>query len=223
MKVQLKPVFAVLFLCFCFTQANAQTQNEEDKELKDNTEITLQKYRADNVVTAALGIAIINGDYSNPLFEFYGQIGYKRYINPYININATYNKFNLGYKDVINKGYMSFDLNVESTLMPYKLFTPFVFAGGGINASNHFLEKTLKLQGGLGVEYLVLEDFGVKLFTEYNHAFEDNLDEKIYGNANDAFWRIGFGVNYYFGIANKKNKIPAETKTIINSNPIIYK
>ncbi|MBU2940274.1 Curli production assembly/transport component CsgG [Lacinutrix sp. C3R15] len=223
MILQLKQVLTALFLCFCFTQVSGQNQNVTDKELKDKSDISLTKYRADNVFTSALGVAVINGDYPDPLFEFYGQVGYKRYINPYVNVNFTYNKFNLAHKNIVNNGYMSFDLNVESTLMPYKLFTPFVFAGGGINASNYFLETGLKIQGGFGVEYLVLEDFGVKLFTDYNHTFDDDLDGKVYGKANDIFWRIGFGVNYYFGIANKKNKIPAETKTIINSNPIIYK
>jgi curli production assembly/transport component CsgG len=63
--------------------------------------------RGDNVITAAVGTAIINGDFPDPLFEFYGQIGYKRFINPFLNINFTYNKFNLAYKDIANNGFMS--------------------------------------------------------------------------------------------------------------------
>lgn len=219
----LRQVFIVLFLCFCVAKMNSQTQNEESKQTKDNSHSFFYKYRADNVFTTALGTAVINGDYQDPLFEFYGQVGYKRYINPFVNINFTYNKFNLAYKNINNNGFMSFDLNVESTIMPDNFFSPFVFAGAGINASNHFAETGMKVQGGFGIEYIVLEDFGVKLFTDYNHTFSDELDGKVYGKANDVFWRIGFGVNYYFGNDNKKSKIPSDVPTIINSNPIIHK
>ena len=156
------------------------------------------------------------------MFEFYGQVGFKRYINPYVNINFTYNKFNLAHKNVSNDGFMSFDLNVESTIRPDSFFTPFVFAGIGINASNYFKETGMKIQGGLGLEYIILEGFGLKLFTDYNHTFSDELDGKVFGDANDVYWRIGFGVNYYFGNSNKKPKISSDEPTIINSNPIIH-
>ncbi len=217
-----KQVSLVLFLCFCTAQVCAQIQNEASKQTKEKSHTFFYKYRADNVFTAALGTAVINGDYPDPLFEFYGQVGYKRYINPYVNVNFTYNKFNLAHKNISNNGYMSFDLNVESTIMPDRFFTPFVFAGAGLNASNYFEATGMKIQGGLGVEYIVMADFGIKLFTDYNHTFSDELDGKVFGDANDVFWRIGFGLNYYFGNSNKKEKIPSNEPTIINSNPIIH-
>ena len=217
-----KQAFLFLFLCFFTAQVRAQTQNEASKQTKDKAHAFFYKYRADNVFTAALGTAVINGDYQDPLFEFYGQVGYKRYINPYVNVNFTYNKFNLAHKNSSNNGYMSFDLNVESTILPDRFFTPFVFAGAGLNASNYFAATGMKIQGGLGVEYIVMADFGIKLFTDYNHTFTDELDGKVFGKANDVFWRIGFGLNYYFGNSNKKKKIPANEPIIINSNPIIH-
>ncbi|WP_452225987.1 Curli production assembly/transport component CsgG [Lacinutrix cladophorae] len=218
-----KQLFIIFFLCLFVLQSSAQNKNEEDKETINKSHDFFYKYRGDNVFTAALGTAVINGDFPDPLFEFYGQVGFKRYINPYVNANFTYNKFNLAHKNISNTGYMSFDLNVESTIMPDRFFTPFVFAGAGINASNYFNETGMKIQGGFGIEYIIMEDFGVKLFTDYNHTFSDDLDGKVYGKANDTFWRIAFGLNYYFGNSNKKQQIPEDAPTIINSNPIIHK
>ncbi|MBQ0788576.1 MAG: Curli production assembly/transport component CsgG [Oceanihabitans sp.] len=220
--LNLKQVLSVLVLCLCTAQVCSQNQNEASKQPKDNSHAFFYQYRADNVFTAALGTAVINGDYQDPLFEFYGQVGYKRYINPYVNVNFTFNKFNLAHKNSSNNGFMSFDLNVESTIMPDRFFTPFVFVGAGVNASNYFAATGMKIQGGLGVEYIIMEDFGIKLFSDYNHTFSDELDGKVFGKANDVFWRIGFGVNYYFGNSNKKKKIPRNESTIINSNPIIH-
>ncbi|WP_193787290.1 Curli production assembly/transport component CsgG [Lacinutrix himadriensis] len=222
MILYLKQSFTVVFLCFCFSQVHSQTKTEVSKQPKENSHAFFYQYRANNVFTAAVGTAVINGDYQDPLFEFYGQVGYKRYINPYVNVNFTYNKFNLAHKNISNNGYMSFDLNVESTMMPDSFFTPFVFAGAGVNASNYFTTTDMKIQGGIGVEYIIMEDFGIKLFTDYNHTFSDELDGKVFGDANDVYWRIAFGVNYYFGRTNKKSKIPSDVPTIINSNPIIH-
>jgi len=204
----------LLVLSFSATLGYSQTESQ------DESHAFFYMYRGDNVFTGSLGTAVINGDYPDPLFEFYGQVGYKRFLNPYININLSYHKFNLAFKDVANNGFMSFDLNVEGTLMPNNQFTPFVFGGFGLNAANHFEQTDLKAQGGFGVEYLVLEGIGLKLFTDYNYVLSDLVDGKEFGSANDIYWRIGFGMNYYFGYT-KKNRIPSSAPTIINSNPII--
>jgi len=195
------------------------SQTEGEPNSKSNSFFHLN--RGDNVITAAVGTAIINGDFPDPLFEFFGQIGYKRFITPFLNINFTYNKFNLAYKDVANNGFMSFDINVEGLLMPNKPFSPFVFAGIGLNASNYFKQSDIKTQMGFGLEYIVTESIGVKLFTDYNYVFSDLVDGKEFGDSDDTFWRIGFGINYYFG-NSKKKKEPISGPSIINSNPIIH-
>lgn len=214
----LKRIFTVLFIGISSITSFSQT--EENKSMEDNSHTFFYMYRGDNVITGALGVAVMNGDYPDAIFEFYGQFGYKRYLNPFINVNLTYSKFNLAFKDIVNNGYMSFDLNLEGTLRPDNAFTPFVFGGFGLNASNHFKQTDLKTQVGVGVEYLVLEGFGIKLFSDYNYVFSDLVEGKEYGDTDDVYWRIGFGFNYYFGYT-KKNKIPNNVPTIINSHPII--
>ena len=135
--------------------------------------------------------------------------------------NSDYNKFNLGFKDIANNGFMSFDINVEGLLMPNKPFSPFVFAGVGLNASNYFKQSDIKTQMGFGIEYIVTRRLGLKLFTDYNYVFSDLVDGKEFGSSDDAFWRIGFGINYYFRDAKKK-KESISGPSIINSNPIIH-
>ena len=181
-----------------YSQTKGESKNTSDSYFNLN--------RANNVITASVGTAVINGDFPDPIFGFYGQIGYKRFINPFLNVNFTYNKFNLGFKDIANNGFMSFDINVEGLLMPNKPFSPFVFAGVGLNASNYFKQSDIKTQMGFGIEYIVTRRLGLKLFTDYNYVFSDLVDGKEFGSSDDAFWRIGFGINYYFRDAKKKKE-----------------
>ena len=57
--------------------------------------------------------------------------------------------------------------------------------------------------------------------TDYNYVLSDELDGVIFGVSDDAYWRILFGVNLYFGVYNKKERDLKGLPTIINSNPII--
>jgi curli production assembly/transport component CsgG len=172
-------------------------------------------------VDVAFGTAVPNGDFSDPMFEVYMRIGYKRYIIPHLNINFSYNKFNIAYKDTFNNGFMSFDVNIEGTVFPDKKFTPYIYAGAGLNAANYFEQSEAKTQVGLGLEYIISDKIGVKLFSDYNMLFSDELDGRIYGDSNDVYWRMALGLNFYFGDTKKKTKIDENDPTIINSNPII--
>jgi len=92
--------------------------------------------RGSNALEASVGSAIINGDYQDPEFEAYFRAGYKLHLTSHLNVNVTYNKYNIAFKELSNEGFMSFDLNLELLLSPYKKFSPFIYAGGGYNASN---------------------------------------------------------------------------------------
>ncbi|MBN4084922.1 Curli production assembly/transport component CsgG [Flavobacteriaceae bacterium AH-315-B10] len=177
--------------------------------------------RDKNAISIAVGTSLINGDYPDGLYEFYGHVGYKRFFSPYTNINIGFNKFSLANdNDLFKEGFMSFDFNLEFYILPYSKFTPFVFAGGGINASDDFESTATKAQGGVGIEVLPNGSVGFKLFAEFNQVFTDELDGNISGKANDGFLRIAFGVNFYFGEPNKRKKTKDDVPTIINTNTI---
>ena len=170
----------------------------------------------------AAGATSPNGDYPDALYEIYMHISYKRFLGPYANINIGYNKYNLAYKDVSNDGFMSFDANLEIVPFPKSIFSPFIFGGGGINASNYFMTTESKVQGGAGFEVLIASSVGIKLFAEYNMLFSDELDGRIYGESDDAFWRAAIGLNFYFGKRGRRKNIKKNELTVINSNPIIH-
>lgn len=158
----------------------------------------LTERRGKNAIIGAAGLSLMNGDYADAELELNTKIGYKHYIKPYLNLNFTYNKYNLANKGILNEGFMSFDLNAEVNILPNDRFTPYVFGGFGTNASNYFKVIDPKVQVGAGFEYLVSNNIGLTIYGEHNLVFSDELDGIEYGKRDDMFYRFGAGVNIYF-------------------------
>jgi len=217
-KTNLYSIFYLVFFLVFFQNSYSQ----EKTKIKTFNEVYASEVRGTNALSVGVGTASPNGDFPDAIFDIYMHIGYKRFLGPYVNLNASYNKFNLAFKDVSNEGFMSFDANLEIIPFPKSIFSPFIFAGGGLNAANYFETSESKIQGGAGFEILVRPSVGIKLFAEYNMVFTDELDGKIYGEADDAFWRAAVGFNFYFGKRGKKRAVNKNEPTVINSNPIIH-
>ena len=187
-----------------------------EKEESLSTEIHerfLKPRRGKNAFTGALGASLINGDLPNPELEFNSRVGFKHFISPYVNLGFVYNKFNVANKNLLNEGFMSFDINLEYALLPYDKVSPFVFGGAGVNAANYFVKVDPKLQVGIGLEYLVSDRFGLYVYGEQNYVFKDDIDGVVAGKQNDLFYRFGIGFNYYFTNSNKtKNQKRAAIK-----------
>jgi hypothetical protein len=210
-------IIGVLLVVFSLNFICAQETNSEDNKKRFNR-LTFFDYRGTNAIDVAIGASITNGDISDPEFAIYFKIGYKRHLTDHLYLNLTYNKYNVAYKDVSNEGFMSFDLNLEYLFSPYRKFSPFIQAGCGYNASNYFETTSPKAQGGLGFEYIIANGLGLRLFGEYNYMFSDELDGLIAGETDDAFFRLGFGVNLYFGGKKKKQRRLSKIDTVIQSN-----
>ena len=174
----------------------------------------LTERRGNYAVTAALGGTLINGDLPDPQPEFNSKIGFKKTLNPYLNLGFTYNKFNLENKQVLNEGFMSFDLNLEYSVLPYDNLTPYLFAGVGTNASNYFEAIDPKVQAGFGLEYLVKDNLGVYIYGEHNLVFSDKVDGVVAGKVDDMFYRFGVGVNFYLSKPNTKFNQRKEEKRL---------
>ena len=203
-------------------QEQNNQQDQPDRYEKFQHSKFGKEIRGRNVFTAAIGTVVPNGDFMNPLWEIYFHAGYKRFLSSHINLNLTYHKFNIAYDELFNNGFMSFDLNVEVYLTPYDLFTPYIYGGVGLNAANHFVSKEFKAQGGIGLEYLVSENLGIKLGADFNQVFsDDHLDGREFGISDDVYWRMALGLNWYFGSRKQSNKIADDVPTVIESNPIV--
>jgi curli production assembly/transport component CsgG len=185
-----------------------------------NPKTSFYDLRGTNAFDIAVGTSVINGDFSDPMFEIYSHFGYKRHFTPYLAVDFGYHKFNLAFIDTYNEGFMSFDLNAEVLLIPHERFSPYLFAGFGYNASNHFKESSPKFQGGIGLEYVVSNKFALKLYSDYSYVSSDTLDGLEAGASDDTYFRIAFGANFYFGGAEKKAKILKDHSTEIESNSI---
>ena len=175
-------------------------------------------YRGTNAIDVALGASKTNGDLPDSEFAFYYKLGYKRYINDHLNTNITYHNYDVAFGDSYNERFMSFDLNIEYFVSPYTKFSPFVQAGFGYNFQNQSKNTSFKFQWTLGLEYIVIDGIGLKLFGEYNSNFTDELDGLIIGVTNDIGIRLGFGINFYFGGKKKKAERLSRIKTVIKSN-----
>ncbi|WP_339755219.1 Curli production assembly/transport component CsgG [uncultured Winogradskyella sp.] len=210
-------VIGVLLVVFSINWLHAQEKKSEDNK-KLYSKLAFFDYRGTNAIDVAIGTSIISGDIPEPKFEIYFKIGYKRHVTDNLNINFTYNKYSLAFKDISSEGFMSFDLNIEYLFSPYKVLSPFVQIGYGYNAADDFKNKAAKAQGALGIEYIVMDGLGLKFFGEYNYVFSDELNGLIVGESNDTFLRMGLGINLYFGGNMQKQKLLSYLDTVIKSN-----
>ncbi|WP_239021944.1 Curli production assembly/transport component CsgG [Pontimicrobium aquaticum] len=215
-------VFCLFLSLLFFYNISYGQEKAKSTKIKTLNKGYNSEVRGTNALSVAFGAAIANADYPEALFEVNMHVAYKRFLGPYVNINIGYNKYNLAFKDVFNEGFMSFDVNLEIIPFSKNIFSPFVYAGGGVNASNYFVTTDTKTQGGAGFEVLISPSVGVKLFAEYNMMFTDELDGRIYGASDDAFWRAAIGLNFYFGKRGKRRNVNKNEPTVINSNPIIH-
>jgi curli biogenesis system outer membrane secretion channel CsgG len=154
-------------------------------------------------IEASGGTTYMAGDYPNPVPKPMGRGAVKYFFAPDFDISASANIFRLGNKNKLDVGYASMDLNLEFLILPRDVFTPFVFAGAGANFNSAYKNISSKIQYGAGLEYLVANNFGVKLYGEHNLNFSDNVDYIVSGIRDDYYWRFGFGMTYYFSLKNK--------------------
>ena len=207
-----------IIICLITFNTTLHAQNSENEIDRLFRKASLLDLRGTNIFDIGAGSAVPNNDLPEPKFEIYFKGGYKRYITPHFYIGADYHKFNLANTDAPNNGFMSLDLNAYIFLLPYKKFTPYVFFGTGLTASNYFEESWQKVQFGLGVEYMIVEFIGLTLSSDYNYHFDDTLDGLEFGNSNDTFFRMSVGINFYFGGKQKQAKLMKNVPTVINSN-----
>jgi curli biogenesis system outer membrane secretion channel CsgG len=151
------------------------------------------------------GAAYVDGDYANPVPKPMGKVGVKYFFTPYFDISGTASVFRVGNKNKIDVGYGSIDVNLDFLFLPYDSFSPFAYVGTGTFFNSAYENIQTKIQGGLGLEYLVSNNFGVKMYGEFNMSFSDNIDYINNGVRDDYFYCFGLGINYYiFQNFNKK-------------------
>ena len=212
----------LLFIAMAIFSVMGYAQDEDVQPDNSNYYHKLEFYnlRGTNVVDAGAGLALINGDYPDPEMQLYVRVGYKHYFSEYLSVGLSFNRFNIAFNETFNEDFMSFDLNLECLITPFNEFSPFVYGGYGYNTNTSFDNSQPKVQAGLGVEFIVFEQLGLKLFGEYNFALSNEMEGLILPDTDDSFIRAGIGLNFYFGGEKRKNRLMEDIDTVINSNLI---
>jgi len=166
----------------------------------------LEDRRGKVAVGISAGSANIEGDYRGAKGKPATNISYLLYFkNPNLNLN-----FGLGYFQLESAGFKddfaALDINLEYNFLPYEDLSPFAYVGLGTVTNFDLTNPYAKMQAGLGLEYLPVNNIGIKIFGEQNAVFSDNLDGLDQGKRNDYFWRFGVGLNFYFGKPYKRVK-----------------
>lgn len=168
----------------------------------------LEDRRGKVALSASGGTALIAGDYSNPVTKVSTNSSLKIFFKKTnFNLNMGLGYLQLENKQQFTDEFLTVDMNLEYTVLPYDNFTPFLYAGvGGITSGWDINMAFAKFQYGIGLEYLPINNIGIKVFGEQNIAFSDKLDGIINGKRDDYFWRIGLGLNFYIWKPYKKVK-----------------
>lgn len=174
-----------------------------EKEAAESTVLLdrkLEDRRGKSAVSISVGSAHIAGDYSNTKGKLGTNIAYKFFFDkPTLNLNIGLGYFQLENEGAFKEDFMSFDINLEYDILPYDNFTPFLYGGIGTISDTKLSNPYIKFQYGVGIEYLPVNNIGIKIFGEQNLLLDDSLDGLVQGKRDDYFWRVGVGVNFYIG------------------------
>ncbi|TVZ25660.1 curli production assembly/transport component CsgG [Gillisia sp. Hel_I_86] len=154
----------------------------------------------------SLGGSVISGDYNGAEISPMIKIEYSSKLGNAFFINIAGNGFQLSNEKVFSESFLGLDLNAGFLVLPHDNFSPFVYGGGGyiFNIGNGDIPEGVdksffKMQYGLGLEYLLSQKIGLKIFAEHNISFSDQLDYVIQGKRDDHYFNFGLGVNFNLG------------------------
>jgi curli production assembly/transport component CsgG len=183
---------------------------EKEKQKAESTALLdrkLEDRRGKSAMSITMSSANIAGDYSNSVGKLGTGIAYKFYFNKSnLNLNVGFGYFQLENEGAFKDEFISSDLNLEYDILPYDKLSPFVYGGIGAISNLDISNPFLKFQYGLGLEYLPVNNLGLKIFGEQNVLLSDKLDGFENGKRDDYFYRIGVGLNFYIGKPYKRVK-----------------
>ncbi|MDP5077341.1 MAG: hypothetical protein NWQ19_04570 [Nonlabens sp.] len=183
----------------------------QEKEVAERTDVyqrELQERRSKWRVDAGAGGTFIRGDLPNAAVEYSLSTGIKYNISPHVGITGSVHKFRLTNTETFNREFAASELNLEVTLFPYEKLSPYIYGGAGLNHADFFDTNDLKVQAGLGIEYMASPVFGLKVYGDYSAVFSDDLDRTINGVRDDHYLKFGAGVNIYLGPNAAKSNNP---------------
>jgi len=157
------------------------------------------------------GIEQYNGDVRDDMtFTPYLELNLDFYWHPNYSVNVNLGRGTLETKNWFETTYDYAEVNLKYLVLPKANVSPFVYAGGGVfyqedfyNADPLYPQPTQKIfpkvQGGLGVEFMIINNFSLSLLANYTYILSDKIDGIEEGKYMDYYWGGSAGLKYYFG------------------------
>nr|WP_321222338.1 hypothetical protein [uncultured Psychroserpens sp.] len=196
-----------------------------EKSAKDS--LLTSSVRSKTAFSVAAGSTLLNGDFSNPDYENFLKLELKQFLSSSFAISGNLKKFDIENYDFDENGFLSGDLNFEWYLFPKKKLTPYIYAGPGVLISNDFDDKNYKVQGGLGLDFLVTNWLSLVGSLEANYIYDEQKGSNLLQEADGLYYNATIGLQFYFGNCKnsapkvpkaKKSKTVKEQSSIIQSN-----
>lgn len=150
------------------------------------------------------GANIYAGDYANADINSYGGFTIRGIFTPSFSLALGFNKENFSLENVFTAKSSSYDVIGTYYFSPYTNFTPTISVGTGLLRRSLYyngdLQNTadiLKFSGGLGLEYILLNYFGLNIGADFNYLMNDQLDGISNGKLHDYYWTLKVGINFY--------------------------
>ena len=155
--------------------------------------------RGQNSISATGGVSRITGDYANATFNFGFDLKFKYLLkDPRFSFSAGIGRFELENEGIFQQAFLTSNLNFEYNVLPYDRLTPFIYGGVGSISRKNLSQSFFKFQYGLGLEYLLTNNWGIIISGEHNITMSDEIDTLIRGTKDDQIWHIRAGLNFYF-------------------------
>lgn len=181
---------------------------KKERELIPKTDIfgkELNNRRKQLMIGGSTSSIYYLGDYPDGKLATGAELQFKYSFQP-----AFSGYFNYGLSKMSTDLYYNADVSyletgLEYRLLPFDVFTPYVFGGVGLITENEKNRFDLgnkfyqKANIGGGIEYMLNNNVGLRVSADYNYIFSDALDEVEQGKYNDFYWKGNLGLNFYFG------------------------
>jgi len=150
------------------------------------------------------GSNIYAGDYADADINSYGGFTIRGMFTPSFSLALGFNRGDFSLENVFTAKTTSYDLIGTYYFSPYTNFTPTISIGTGLVRRSLYtygdLKNTtdiLKLSGGLGLEYILFDYFGLNVGADFNYLMNDQLDGISNGKLHDYYWTLKVGINFY--------------------------
>ena len=158
------------------------------------------------------------GDYPSPKLGNGLNLNFQINTSPQFGLSADFDFSRFLTAQFYEASISSADITARYRILPYDNFTPVLKLGGGaitenVNSRLDFGgEYYPKFHMGAGFEYMFGNNVGLRAMADYNYIFSDQIDQVEQGKYNDFYWRINFGLNFYFGrqLGDRKFNLPSK-------------